>query len=563
MVRALLVLAAQADGGERLSVVSSRRYSVAVTSLSAVVKRRGLWSLDPLLLVPVALLAWLVVAGLRAPQLLDTAYWYGDFPEAFKLGQAIFDGTYGHMTLPVQTGIGPLWLAGAAGALPLHRALWTATGALMAAIAIGFMVRGAAAVTGWRGALVTGALAIAVPPVVGWEFLSPIAHVSTLLVNALLAWQVVTWGRGPSRLMQHAAIALLIGVLVGVGTASDPLLLLTGVLPWAAAVALIAARRPRVLEVATLTAVVGALAWVGIRHAMSTAGIDTTGGLVYVVTSSSIVAGLRTSTETAGQMITGVWYGTALPVAVRVASAGVVALAVGGAVAGLTSGGMRRDLARGAYATFWLTSAAALLGGFVLSGLGVQAGPINLQGHYLDSGWFAVAGLAPLWLRVGRPARHAVAFAAAAVIALAARGVAVMPAQLFPGPDYNDLPRLQAVVERLGLHHGYGGYWESYGIDWHTDDAIQVRPLQSCAGPRGASLCPYAFTPATWYSGMRGPSFVVLRSPALCGPQPIPCIDPTAVHNVLPAPRERIAVGDLTLLVYDQDPLLYIHSAHQ
>lgn len=100
-------------------------------------------------------------------------HWYSDFPEALRLGDAMFSGGYGQgLSVPSQTGIGPVWAVGMLDQLTRSDIAGMPFGALMVVLAIGLMVLTAYQVMGRAGAVAVAVLSLAAPPVVAWEMLA-------------------------------------------------------------------------------------------------------------------------------------------------------------------------------------------------------------------------------------------------------------------------------------------------------------------------------------------------------------------------------------------------------
>jgi hypothetical protein len=199
---------------------------------------------------------------------------------------------------------------------------------------------------------------------------------------------------------------------------------------------------------------------------------------------------------------------------------------------------------------FWILSGAGIVAALCLSGLGIQYSPINYQGHYVNGLWLVLGALVPVAaLRLRSPHIGAIAVTALAVIATV--GITWMPVALFQGPDYRDATRLTAALTTLGVRHGYGGFWESYGIGWHTDQHIDALPLQTCTNAAGAmGLCRYEFAPPALYRTEPGPVFVVALS-APCQGDDL-CIS-VANLATFPRPERVVTVGLLQIYVYAQD----------
>lgn len=507
------------------------------------------WWIDVRIIAPVvAVVVYVVTVVVRLPSALSTIYWYSDFPSALQLGDAVFHGAWGQgLQVRSQSGLVTLWIVGLLNQLTGSSAASMALGGVMLIGTAGFLAGATRRALGTRGAVLAGALCVAAPPVVAWEVLSPLAHESTLLITAVCAWHLVAMAQPrPKRML---ASSLLVGVLAGACVASDTLAVAAAAIPWILCATVIALHRPerRVSLVATGGAAIASA--VAIALIANLNGIVAIGDIRITTSITGISAGLRTTASTVAQMVSGAWYGDSLPAVAEICG---VALFVGILYLAVREVRHRStDTMREIYVWFWILSAGGLIAALCLSGLGIQYSPINYQGHYVNGIWLVVAALLPAaairvgsWQRIG----------AAAVTALAligAAGLARMPATLFEGPDYRDASRLTATLTALGVTHGYGGFWESYAIGWHTNQRISVLPLQTCTDASGVTgLCRYEFAPPALYRTQPGPVFVVALS--------VPCEGDKLCISVadladLPKPEAVRTVGLLQVYVYAHD----------
>lgn len=519
------------------------------TSGEAVAPRR--WWLDLGLVAPiVAALAYIAAVAIRLPGTLSSFYWYSDFPEALRLGDAVFHAGYGQgLAVPSQSGIGPLWLIGLLHQVSGTDAIGMAAGALMLLATTGFMVAAAHRVLGTSSAVAVGVLCIAAPPVVAWELLTPIAHGSTLLMTALGGWQLVRLCQaGPGRAI---ASSVAVGALAGVCIASDPLVLLAAVVPWVICALMIARghhERRLPLVITGCAAVVSAGVIVGISMAD---GIVERGNAALSPSIEGITAGLRTTATTLGQMFVGAWYSDALPDAVAVVGFVTFAAVLYMATRGLARRAAQSPSGQPIYVWFWVLSSAGLIVGLCISGLGIQHSPVSYQGHYVDGLWFAVAALLPMGLMRAGALRRIVVVGITGLALVSAVGVARMPAYPFEGPDYVDAARLTTALDGLGVTHGYGGYWESYAVGWHTDQRVSSLPIQQCTVASSVpGLCAYEFAAPAWYRPQPGAIFVIVLR-ASCIHDNL-CIDAANLAS-LPPPEAIRNVGFLQVYVYAQD----------
>jgi len=505
------------------------------------------WWLDLRAVVPLAAgLSYLVVLVLRLAGNLPSFYWYGDFPEALRLSDAVFHGGYGQgLAVPSQTGIGPLWAVGLLDQVTRSDIVGMAFGALMVALAIGLMVRTAHQVIGGAGAVAVAVLAVAAPPVVAWEMLTPIAHESTLLLCAIAAWQLVALSR-PAR--GHAVtFAVLAGALAGVCVVSDSLAIAGAVLPWIICAAVLWHRDTSRRLPLALTACAAILSAVVVDVLSSVSGIVERGNVGIALSLKGISSGLRTIATTLGQMISGAWYSNVVPGILVILGFASFLAVVYMAIRVLRSHAVERVQGRDLYVWFWLLSCAGLIAGFCLSGLARQYNPVDYQGHYVDGLWFATAALLPLGLVWTGTRRRTLLVASVATLAVVSTvGIATAPAALFNGPDYVDAGQLTTTLQQLGVTRGYGGYWESFAVGWHTGDGITALPLQQCA----SGLCHYEFAAPAWYQPEPGPVFVIAQAS--------PCTNDSLCVSVanllrLPAPESVRTVGLLRVYVYARD----------
>jgi hypothetical protein len=348
-------------------------------------------------------------------------------------------------------------------------------GALMVVLAVGLMAWTAYRVIGRLGAVVVGVLCVAAPPVVAWEMLTPVAHESTVLLAGIGAWQLVSLSQ-PLRGRAIASSAV-VGAVAGVCVISDALAIPAAVAPWiVCAILLVRRNHSRALPI-VITGFAALASAASVVFLSSASGIATRRGVGLAPSTNGVTAGLHSVATTLGQMISGAWYTAAVPGALAVV--GFVAFV---AVILMATRAARRQVSesvrgRDVYIWFWLLVCAGLIAAYCISGLGSQRSPVDYQGHYVDELWFAIAALLPLgFLWIGRTRRFLLVACAVSLAVVTTVGVATAPAYLFNGPDYVDTARLTSTLESLGTARGYGGYWESYAVGWHTDNRITALP---------------------------------------------------------------------------------------
>jgi hypothetical protein len=509
------------------------------------------WWLDLRVVAPIcAAFVYAVVGAVRLPTLLSSYYSYSDFPEALRLGDAVFHGGYGQgLTVPSQSGLGPLWVVGLINQITGGHVVSMAFGASLLLVTAGLMAWTAQRVLGARSGVAVGVLCIASPPVVAWEFLTPIAHESTLLMTAVFAWQLVAMSRG----LRGGGIAssIAVGVLAGVCVMSDTLVIAVAVVPWAIIAVSVALhhRERRLTLLVSLCVTITSAGLIGLWAAAH--HIVEQGNTGFGVSIQGISDGLRTTVTTLGQMVSGAWYSDVFSGAFVIAGLALFLGVIYAASRVVTQRNREAPAAVGVYFWFWLLSSAGIVSAFCVSGLGIQRSPVNYQGHYVDGLWFALAAMLPIALVSARRYGGLVVAGVTGLALISAAGVARMPAYPIQGPDYVDSTQLTNTLETLGVTHGYGGYWESYAVGWHTDERVTALPLQQCTSAAGApGLCRYEFAAPAWYQAQSGPIFVIVLRGTCSGDDL--CLSASNLSG-LAAPEEIRTVGLLQVYVYAHD----------
>jgi len=461
-----------------------------------------------------------------------------------------------------------LWFDEVTRNLPGHRAIWQAMPYVLFLIGLAVLVATVRRLAGARAALVAGAIGIALPPLLLLPEISQGYHGSTVFNGIVLAALLVWLARTPRITAMHVlAGAEAIAVLTGLDIASDPLLLLTGVAPFAAAVALLAwQRRDRrggeLLLVAGGVVLVALLAAGLTSAAMHRAGYSVVGGSG----GSASLARMRSNASLLGQLVLDMangrfgvsGLGSLGPLRILL---GLIAIA--GALVPLW---LLQYVARGAsdmravaadddpsdarhrdavtmFVSFWGFTALFLLIFFVLATVPTD----RSAARYLVPAFLAIAATVPFLTLRGR--------GTAATVALAVTLSGMVGAVLLPRATIADFAEgkqdsagLVAVLEAHGLHHGYAGYWQANVLTWKSDGRIVSRAVQqsaACSPNAPGWFCPYQqFTVSDWYVPQPGPSFLVRElGGAFVPAAPPPDVRPTSVFSFYP----------FEIYVYDHD----------
>jgi hypothetical protein len=208
-------------------------------------------------------------------RLVHALYWDSDAASALVLAERLRGD--GPVSIPHFGWWTSLWWLLATRGLPAHEHLWQASGYAFALAGVALVGWATARLAGrWAGAAAAAATVIA-GPVALRSLLTVNFHVSTPFTAAVLAAYLVLLARrrARSRLVDARGfvLAAAVGVLAGANAASDPLLWLAGIAPFAIGGVVLAASARR-LDVALLAgatfvvAVVSVLATSGLMHSL-------------------------------------------------------------------------------------------------------------------------------------------------------------------------------------------------------------------------------------------------------------------------------------------------------
>ena len=419
--------------------------------------------------------------------------------------------------------------------LPWHAGIWEASGYTLAVATALLLAWATARVAGRWAGVTAGATALLVGPFALRALLSLASHVTNAVGAVVLGAALVLLTRTRSW-----TLVVVVGVFVGANAASDALLWIAGVVPFALAGALlywttrrkdIAARAGAIVAIA----VVSALATSLVMHALGFHVIGLDVGLASVHDLAGNVRHLARMIAFLGganYAIPGPYPGDPLRALVALLSIAGVAAPVVAAVK------LRRaDSTLQAYALFWAASVTLLCLVFVVTPNATALGPKSAN-YLLTLAPAAGVGVALLALR-SHAAQLAVAVAVAAVGAVNVASIIDGRAGGTPVLGMHQ-GEIQRVLDARSVTRGYAGYWDSQNLSWQTDMRLLVAPVVNC----GAQLCPYRFfTVESWYEPRGGPTFLL--------------VDPT--NAVIHAPpfassaTETHHFGPITLYVFDYD----------
>ncbi len=434
--------------------------------------------------------------------------------------------------------------------LPLHRQLWEAMPYAMALAGAALAVWSVWQVAGRWAASLTAVLLICAAPDTLHLLLSMTQHAPDWFCLALLAaFLVLLELRAVAlRWTVLAPLALVVGAIVGVNAASDPLVVIAGLVPFALAVlaGYVLVRGPdsvRALQMALGTLAVTGISWV-ITDAVMAAlkvtpepGLDTT----MPAAADKIAGNFKLWWQSIAVLGNGDFFGRDLSFTSGLAVA-CAALSIG-AVVLLPRVGWRElrvhaaataspaAPARLVFIVFWCSSAALLTVAFVLS-----ATPVDIHSdRYLVGLIYAAAAVIPAIAARRLRTQAAVLagtciFALGGVISMAQGTVARNTHGFLSASVANQIARI-ATGDHLKF--GYAGYWDAAPITWATHLHVQVYPVSIC--DRNAHLCRFDLHfVSSWYTPRPGIGSFLLTDPSLPSVlAPTPDLGPpTAVYHI-------------------------------
>lgn len=446
--------------------------------------------------------------------------------------------------------------------LPAHRQLWLAAPYAMALAGAAAAAWSVAAAAGWRAASLTLVLLICASPVVLHLELSMTQHAPVwFCLTILSAWLMALLGPQPVRRPRlMAGLGLIVGAVIGINAASDPLLTVSGLVPFAGALVLArlmfrtpASRRATALGMATLAAA-GAFwgATLAVMSALSVSpepGLSTTALALGPKVGSNVGLWLRSIAVLGNGDFFGhdLRFTSVLAVVCAGISIGAVMMLPRLGWAELRRAAGRWEPSPGgpariALVVFWSASAVFLSAAFWVSNL-----PIDIHAsRYLVGLVYAAAVVVPA-VASRRIGTYAVALSGTCVVALAAvismaRASAAENSQGFPTPQLAS--QVSALAAREHAAAGYAGYWDAASITWSSRFRVRVFPVSIC--DRGQRLCRFDLHfISSWYEPRgRGRTFLLADRSLRLVPAPTPDLGrPSAVYQI----------GQLTMYVYPYD----------
>lgn len=460
-----------------------------------------------------------------------------------------------------------IWFLMATRSVAFRSVIWDWAPFLTFLAGLGLIAWACRAVAGRWAALLALSIGLAATPAVLLVVLPEGIHGLTFFADAILAaflvFHACKW-RGAAVATRTAASVLVV-LVAGLTVASDPLFLVSGLLPfWAAATAVwITYRSRRNKRFALLVTVIAALALLvsvitgrvmhalGFRTTYATEGFalasrDQISRNIRIFMRHLWTLGNGSAPLGKDPSLTASW--------MRYLVIGAVAAGIGlmlwillrRLVRGREPGWLEQPLAL--YLLFWVASGVAIFGAFALSTF--AAGPSDTFTYAIPV-FYALAATVPLLARRPGWARLPVTAGATlfCLLSFLHKGDVLLYERV---AVFNPTNRVGSEVISFlttqGVTRGYADYYNSHPLTLLSDGRIHSYPVLPCRQPVSRDLCPFPVNTRTaWYrptSGAR--SFLLFDADA-----------PTLISTLPPAdfgaPAVTARFGGLSVFVYDYD----------
>jgi hypothetical protein len=481
--------------------------------------------------------AYVATVSAVGPELVPALHWNTDISGPLALAERLRGD--GPVYIPHFGTWTTYWFLLATRGLPGHVGLWEGLGYAFAVAAAALLGWATARVAGRWAGVTAGAAALLVGPFALRPLMTLVYHVTNPFTAAVLAAYLVLLTRRRS-----LGLAVAIGLLAGTNAASDPLLWVAGIVPFAVAAALlawlvksraIAARVAVTLGVTVVSAVVTNL----VMHALGfrVVGLDLAlaplrelpSNVLHLGRMAALLGGANYSFEPG-------YPGEPLRAIVAVLTFAAIAAPI---VAAVKFALRRADPELRAFSCYWGAASFLLCVAFVVTPNAADLGPPSTY-YLLTLALAGGAGVALLAAGSAR-ARAAVALAVAVVGAVNMAGIAQGRAGGLPPLATYKRPIVE-LLERNSVTRGYAGYWDAQNLSWQSRMRLLVAPVTRCTRTQ---LCPYNFfTIRSWYVPHASPSFLLLDDTyrVIAGAPPF-------VRNA----RDSYRFGPLTLYLFDYD----------
>jgi hypothetical protein len=520
--------------------------------------------------------AWLAVVAnavfavwllLRLGSIQDSFYANSDNSSALVLAELLDERGSGNVVLGDYFWLEVLYGLHLTRWLPDHREVWEAAPVAIYVVTVA-LVGWTVARTVSRRMGVIVALAMAAPTPLVLEYLiSPNAHAHSLVHAVILAAFLITsprlaaWGRPRAALW-----AVGLAITLAPGAASDPILLIGGVVPFLFALGLgwwlrLLSRGIAIL--AATASLAGTGAGLLIAEIAKQDGIRRSEMSFPLASPEHALENVRRFVEDIALFVHGRLGDAAIPgnssipdgfdrflvIATAVALPILVIAAIRRAPALLSD--PRRPAGQRLLFVYWGAAIAALAAAFIASSAPIDIG----SARYLLIAWPALLTLAAIVF--GQRALTGLALLAATTGILGCVELARDGYRLPVEYSNDDVVRLERFVDANRLDHGYSSYEYAAALARLTDFKVRLYPVADC-GRGGDKRCPpVEHHMDAWYEGKPGVRTFYVFNPTTkfraIGPPPARWGKPSQVADI----------GPFRLFVYDFDLARVLRSGNR
>jgi hypothetical protein len=497
--------------------------------------------------------AFVVVLLLQWVSITSALIWDSDAATAPLIAEQFGRPGTGVITLGHSPWYSMLWLMAGTRGLPGHRELWQVLPYALVVAALSALAltvqhfRGA-----WAGAIFLAA-SLAVGPLALRSLVTPNYHTTTVINVALLGAALPFLISDSGGYRRRVAIALPIALLTGLDVASDSLLWVVGVIPFALAV-LYGVVRFRSARLPILVIALGTIGLIAVtdklvRNAMAARDVLTISQPVAMSSVALLPKHLLTLANEVALVFGADLFGTGHEGSVlRNVALGTLVLVVFAVIAVLlarelrTWKGTRLGKAEQLLLVYAGGAILAISGAFALTTVGENSGPGGA--NYFLALAVAIPLLATL-IPHSLADRAVIGGALATMMAFNVAGVESGYATIRAGSVETYAPQILSVLEREHVRYGYASYWDALPLTLYSNGSLQVAAVSQCMQPSG-TLCAFTTNSATaWFEAHPGsPSFVIVDPETLFVTVGPPGVGPW---------REIIHVGPIDIYISPDD----------
>ncbi len=502
-------------------------------------------------LPPAAALVYAFVLLRRLPEIIGQLLWNADFVSGMVMAESA--GTAGKSGRAVAIQAGWFWYDLATLHLPFHRDVWEYTPFVMAMVALALITWTSWRLAGPFAGVLAASIGIAASPVVVGTQLAQSYHGTTWLGAAVLAAYLARILSGPMTRPAVIAWSIVVSLVAGYATATDPLLVPAGDVPFVLTLITLWRWRPEALRqdgVATAAGVALVSGVAVLANGFAGVGSSYPRGLTHLVPPNHVAGNARQLMsgifEVAGMPHLGSALGVVLGVILVAALLAPFAWLIASHARGMSPAVL-------AVTVFWTGSTLCVAAAFFFSDIPADFG--QNSSRYLVSMFFAAAATVPLWT-AGSTLRAALV-AAPAVLLILANAASVDRAAADRSFEPTFTPSMSAIIaflEQHGLDRGYTAYEFASPITWNTDFALRIYPVtqdlvapdDQCGSPAPGAVCPFAYNSLSqWYRGSYGPTFILVAAGVVRLEQP----PPPGLDTVV----AMYQLGNFSIYVYADD----------